>query len=77
MQEIIMHGGIGKSSRNVYVHDIHRQLDLDLIDVLPVLHALSSSDTTSKVGTKISLLKHVTTVFSNMIRNFIKRNIWW
>ena len=41
----------------VPVHDIVNDIDSDVVDVLPAVHALTGCDTTSKIGTKAAALK--------------------
>ena len=42
------------------VHNIANELDSNVIDVLPAVHALTGCDTTSKVGSKLSALQAAT-----------------
>ena len=44
--------GRGNSRKFFPIHDLANNLDLDLVEVLPAIHALTGYNTASKVGTK-------------------------
>ena len=52
LEELWFVSGRGNSRTFFPIHDLTRDLDLDLVEVLPAIHALTGCDTASKVGTK-------------------------
>ena len=52
LEELWFVSGRGNSKTFFPIHDLTRDLDLDLVEVLPAIHALTGCDTASKVGTK-------------------------
>ena len=57
LQKLYMKLGNQKTKKPVLVHLLVDQLDIGLVSCLPVIHALSGCDSTSKVGSKVSDLK--------------------
>ena len=57
LNELWLRGGVGDSTRYIPLHTLASDLGSDVCKVLPALHILSGSDTTSKVGTKSAALK--------------------
>ena len=45
----------GNSRTFFPIHDLANDLDSDLVEVLPAIHALTGCDTASKVGKKVEL----------------------
>ena len=52
MEELWLVSGRGNSIAFFPIHDLANDLDSDLVEVLPAIHALTGCDTTSKVGAK-------------------------
>ena len=52
LQELWTASGQRNSRTFFPIHDLAHHLDLDLVEVLPAIHALTGCDTASKVGTK-------------------------
>ena len=52
MEELSVVSGRGNSRTFFPIHDLTNDLELDLVEVLPAIHALTGYDTASKVGTK-------------------------
>ena len=50
---------MGESTRTVPLHKGNKILDGTYVNVMPVLHALTGCDTTSKIGTKMADLKRL------------------
>ena len=57
LKELWIVAGKSNAKFAIPVHTILDQLDTDVVDILPAMHALTGSDTTSKVGTKASGLQ--------------------
>ena len=56
LSDLWMHAGVGDSTRNITFHLIVEKKQ-QLCTVLQAIHILTGSDTTCKVGTKLSALK--------------------
>ena len=52
-------GSNARNKRVVPINGLTNHMSEKLISVLPVVHALTGCDTTSKVGTKVSALNHL------------------
>ena len=52
MEELSVVSGRGNSRTFFPIHDLTNDLELDLVEVLPAIHALTGYNTASKVGTK-------------------------
>ena len=50
LEELQFDSGRGNSRTFFSIHDLANDLDLDLVEVLPAIHALTGCDTASKVG---------------------------
>ena len=59
----------------VTVHDIVNDIDSDVADVLPAVHALTGCDTTSKIGTKAAALKTAFACGIELLHSFGKTEI--
>ena len=59
----------------VPVHDIVNDIDSDVVDVLPAVHALTGCDTTSKIGTKAAALKTAFACGIELLHSFGKTDI--
>ena len=57
LKELWIVAGKNNAKFAIPEHTILDQLDTDVVDILPAMHALIGSDTTSKVGTKTSGLQ--------------------
>lgn len=68
----IMLGGSRKTKKTVPIHLLVKCLDPLLVKCLPAVHALTGSDTTSKVGTKDAVLKKK--LDFHLLQNFGKDN---
>ena len=62
LQEMWMLYGQGTTKRAKPIHEISKNLDNTIIDILPQVHAMTGCDTTSKIETKRSVLQVATTV---------------
>ena len=52
LEELWFVSGRGNSRTLFTIHDLANDLDSDLVEVLPAIHAVTGCDTASKVGTK-------------------------
>ena len=57
LKELWMRGGVGDSTRYIPVHTLAIKLGTCLCRVLPAMHQLTGSDSTSKFGTKAGAMK--------------------
>ena len=57
LESLYMRLGMGKTGKTFPLHVLIRELDTNLIKMLPALHSLSGCDTTSKVGSKLACFK--------------------
>ena len=65
--------GHGLSTRTFSIPKISDTLETDVISVLPAIHALSSCDTTSKIGGKKTALEVVEGGLSESLSKFGKQ----
>ena len=49
--------GVGKTSRNIPLHEITGHYGISFCSILPALHHLTGTDYLSKVGTKLPALE--------------------
>ena len=59
LQEMWIVSGCSTSKRALRVHEVVDNMNTDIVDILPAVHALTGCDTSSKVGTKKSAFKHL------------------
>ena len=57
LKELWFTSGQGKSWTFFPVHDLAKDLDSNLVEVLPAIHSLNGFDTNNKVGTKSRAVK--------------------
>ena len=57
LQELWMRAGVAKTTRYLPVHILAQRIGKSMCNVLPAVHHLTGSDTTSKFGTKAAGLK--------------------
>ena len=57
LQELWIKAGVGDTTRYIPLHTLSQRQGASLCNVLPVVHSLTGTDITSKVGTKKAALK--------------------
>ena len=69
--EMWIHFGVGKKSRFIPVHEIHRSLGIDKANALPMFHALTGCDQTSFSGRSKKSAWSTWQVFEERRRRFV------
>jgi hypothetical protein len=57
LHELWIRAGVGDTTRYIPIHTMAQNIGVDTCKILPALHSITGSDTTSKFGTKAAALK--------------------